>query len=103
MPLSRIGEVEEGTGEAVDGETMIDNNLTTSAAFHATKDFGPGFGGIGEAVMFNGNEAHRFAPLLQGSGERTLLVMWARASAWRAEYRFCDDAIPHRDSSYLYL
>ena len=102
VPLSRVGEVEEAPGEEAEG-SMRGNNPTASASFHEVKELGPGFGGIGEAVMFNGNEAHRFAPLLQGSGERTLLIVWARSSAWRAEYRACDDAMPHRDSSYLYL
>jgi hypothetical protein len=65
---------------------------------------GPGLGGIGEAVLFSGDELHRFEALDQHqSGDRMLLVVWARSSAWRSEYRNCDDQRPSRDSSYLYL
>jgi hypothetical protein len=97
VPLSRVGELEPLLG----GEAG--NSSEAGEPLLETGRLGPGFGGVGEAVLFSGDEAHRFAPLFEGSGERTLLVVWARSSAWRAENRFCDDAHPHRDSSYMYL
>ena len=56
-----------------------------------------------QLASMDADDLARLAALFEGSGERTLLVVWARSSAWRAENRFCDDAHPHRDSSYMYL
>jgi len=99
VPLSRIGEAlasrEAGDAAAADTEESKDPLFDRAR--------GPGAGGIGEACMFGGDELHRLEPLDSSSGERVLLVVWARSAAWRREYRACDDERPIRESSYLYF
>jgi hypothetical protein len=59
---------------------------------------------VGEAVLYRGDELHRWEPLdRDASSRRVLLVVWFRSSSWRADYRFCDDQQPVRDSSYMYF
>jgi hypothetical protein len=103
VPLSRVGEVltdEPGTGDAA-ATVEKARDEARDPLFERAR--GPGSGGIGEAVMFSGDELLRLEPLDKGSGERVLLVVWAKSAAWRREYKACDDERPIRDSSYLFF
>ena len=102
-PVSRLGQLDADPGGLGVGQGAGQENWDPPPS----PGRGPGHGGIGEAVLYSGDELHRWEPLGRGlseaSGERVLLVVWARSSAWRREYRYCDDETPVRDSSYLYM
>mmetsp|Transcript_13683 Transcript_13683/g.17715 ORF Transcript_13683/g.17715 Transcript_13683/m.17715 type:complete len:153 (+) Transcript_13683:32-490(+) len=80
--------------------------LSASSKFNKgllSSSYGPGNGGIGEAVLYCGNEVHRYEPLkADDDDDRIILVIWARSSSYRKEYRLCEDERPIRDSSYTY-